>query len=153
MMKTNWNSTWPVIYQSPAAKDGASCLRGDSTPFLFFFSPSGALNVSGWGQTEASQRETKRGGWRGNVYFSGRGAKIWVAVLSRQHRLRKRKWTVQRERNEEKRAVTRGSSLLLPSPSKVIDKIPDHNSFWPITTLGVGPVWPASNATSHADVR
>lgn len=34
--------------------------------------------------------------------------------MLRQHRLCKRKWTVQRERNEEKRAVTRGSKSSSP---------------------------------------
>lgn len=99
MMKTNWNSTWPVIYQSPAAKDVASCLRGDSTLFFFLKKKTknnSTLNVPSWGQTRASQRETERRGERGNVYFSGRGAKIWIAVMLGQHRLCKRKWTVQR---------------------------------------------------------
>lgn len=71
-MKTNWNSTWPVIYQRPAAKDTASCLRGASKPFLFFFfffflRASGALNAPVWGQTEARQGGVVgAGGWEEN---------------------------------------------------------------------------------------
>lgn len=126
MTKTNWNSTWPVIYQSPAAKDAASCLRGDSTPFLFlfFFHWAALWTVPGWGQAEASQRETKRGGQRGSVYFPGRGAEnktelqsCYDNTLSEEVKRSKRETRWEMRKNELSRAAAVLSSRL---PSKIL---------------------------------
>lgn len=34
MMKTNWSSTWPAIYQSPAAEMVRFACEGNSTQFI-----------------------------------------------------------------------------------------------------------------------
>lgn len=165
MMKTNWSSTWPAIYQSPAAEMVLFACEGIQR--ISVRSISNPPQRSGERRKTRKKKERKRrerfiefdllqnkGGtkvlhifnglkycktrrntdFRGSTMNDGGASKLSTFEISFSHgrRTTDERWVKQAETWESDDFFF---------PCKVINKIPDYNSFWQITTQGIRVVW------------
>lgn len=65
-MKTNWSSTWPAIYQSPAAEMVLFCPRRNSTHFIEKYFKT---TTEAWREKKDKDTHAQRERKKENIYL------------------------------------------------------------------------------------